>query len=113
MHIPMLVSLLLAPALILHAATPKTVRRTSGPVQSAKEAKAIAEQETGGRATSARRVHLNGASGGWEVDVHMPKEAQGWRCQIDADTHLVHTKSRIPQPSSQAGSGPKVVKGRR
>lgn len=112
MRLPLLATLLLVPALVLQAATPKATRRGSGPVKSAKEAKAIAEQETGGRATSARRVHLNGASGGWEVEVHMPRESQGWRCVIDADTHLIHTKSRIPQPGAKAAPAPKVVRGR-
>jgi hypothetical protein len=92
-------ALLLVPSLVLTAGTslPRKPRR-SGPVHSASEAKAIAEQETGGAAVSAKRVPLNGASGGWEVDVHMPKESQGWRCIIDADTRMVHTKDRIPNP---------------
>ena len=87
---------LLVPALILSATSPKT--RASGRVRSSKEAKAIAEQDTGGKATSARRIPLNGASGGWEVDVRMPHEDKGWRCTIDADTRMVYSKSRINQP---------------
>ena len=87
--------LLLLPALV--AAAPRH-HRASGIVSTAKDAKAIAEQETGGIAVSARRIPLNGASGGWEVDVHMPKETLGWRCVIDSDTRMVHTKSRIPNP---------------
>ncbi|GEM_PF-431953 len=104
----------LAPTLAWAAPASKPRKRASGPVKSAKEAKAIAEQETGGKATSARRVALDGASGGWEVEVRMPGEARGWRCLIDADTHLVHTKTRIDQPGSRAkGEGPvSVVKGR-
>jgi hypothetical protein len=90
---------LLLPALVLTAG-PRH-RRTGGPVSTAKEAKRIAEQETGGRAVSANRIPLNGASGGWEVDVHMPKESRGWRCIIDADTHMVHTKTRIDNPSTK------------
>ncbi len=90
---------LLAPALVLSAATPKT--RTSGLVKSTKQAKAIAEQDTGGKAISARRIPLNGASGGWEVDVRMPREDKGWRCIIDADTRTVHTKTRIDQPGGK------------
>jgi hypothetical protein len=70
------------------------------PVSTAREAKAIAEQHTGGIAVSARRIPLNGATGGWEVDVHMPGEARGWRCTVDNDTHMVHTKTRIPNPKA-------------
>jgi hypothetical protein len=94
-------ALLLVPSLVLIAGNPpkKTVRR-GGPVNTAKEAKAIAEQETGGVAVIARRVYLNGASGGWAVDVYMPKETRGWRCIIDADTHGVHTKDRIANPKT-------------
>ncbi len=99
MRIRSLAMALLAPALILSAGVTK--KRITGAVRSAKEAKAIAEQDTGGRATSARRIPLNGASGGWEVDVRMAKEARGWRCIIDADTHTVHSKTRIDQPGTK------------
>jgi hypothetical protein len=104
---------LLVPALVLSAASPK--KRASSLVKSAKQAKAIAEQDTGGRATSARRIPLNGASGGWEVDVRMPREEQGWRCVIDADTRMVHSKTRIDQPGTRGkAEGPvRVVKGTR
>jgi hypothetical protein len=104
---------LFLPALLLSAGTPKSGKKGSGPVRSAKEAKTIAEQETGGKAVSARRIPLNGASGGWEVDVQMPRETKGWRCVIDADTHLVHSKTRIEQPGAKGKSeGPiRVVKG--
>ncbi|MDP2877543.1 MAG: PepSY domain-containing protein [Holophaga sp.] len=92
-------ALLLVPALILTAgASQKKQSRRSGPVSSAKEAKDIAEREVNGVAVSARRVPLNGASSGWEVDVAMPNENRGWRCLIDSDTHMVHTKDRIPNP---------------
>jgi hypothetical protein len=67
-------------------------------VHSAKEAKAIAERETGGSAVSAKKIPLNGATGGWEVDVHMPKEDRGWRCIVDSDTRSLRTKDRIPNP---------------
>ena len=87
--------LLLVPALLM-AGGQRT--RRGGPVSTVKEAKAIAEQDTGGIAVSARRIPLNGASGGWEVDVHMPKDDRGWRCTVDNDTHMVHTKDRIPNP---------------
>jgi hypothetical protein len=104
---------LLVPALILSAASSKT--RASGRVRSSKEAKAIAEQDTGGKATSARRVPLNGASGGWEVDVRMPREDKGWRCIIDVDTRMVHSKSRIDQPGRKGKEeGPiRMIKGTR
>ena len=68
------------------------------PVSSAAQAKAIAEHDTGGIAVSARRVHLNGATGGWEVDLHMPGEARGWRCVVDSDSHAVYSRTRIPNP---------------
>jgi len=68
------------------------------PVGTAREARAIAEHETSGIAVSARRVHLNGATGGWEVDLRMPGESRGWRCVVDSDTHAVFTKTRIPNP---------------
>jgi hypothetical protein len=71
-----------------------------GPVHSAKEAKSIAEQETSGLAVSARKVYLNGASCGWEVVIHMPREARGWQCMVDCDTHAVFTKTRIPNPEA-------------
>ena len=71
----------------------------AGPVRSAKEAKAIAEQETHGQALGAKKIYLNGATGGWEVLIHMPGESRGWRCIVDCDTHAVFTKTRIPNPA--------------
>ena len=68
------------------------------PVTTAREARTIAEKNTGGVAVSARTIPLNGATGGWEVEVHMPGEKLGWRCIVDSDTHMVHDKSRIPNP---------------
>jgi hypothetical protein len=102
---------LIVPALTLSASTPK--QRATGLVRSSKQAKAIAEQDTGGRAVSARRIPLNGASGGWEVDVRMPREERGWRCIIDADTRMVHGKSRIEQPGARnKPEGPvRLIKG--
>ena len=75
-----------------------TVPLAARPVKSAAEAKAIAEQETHGQAVSARRIDLNGASGGWEVLVHMPGEPRGWCCIVDCDTHTVFRKTRVPNP---------------
>jgi hypothetical protein len=88
--------LLVLPVLALSAGGRRT--RGAGVVRTAREAKSIAERETGGLAVSARPIPLNGASGGWEVDLHMPNENQGWRCVIDDDTHMVHTKTRIDNP---------------
>lgn len=84
-----------------------------GPLLSMKEAKAIAARDTGGVAVSAREIPLNGASGGWEVDVRMPGEDRGWRCVIDDDTRMVHTKSRIPNPESRSGGRSRSRKGSR
>lgn len=90
-----LAAVLILPALIC----PLQARyRRGGPVSSAREAKAIAERETRGEAVSAQRIHLNGASGGWEVDVRMPQEERGWRCIVDCDTHMIRTRDRIPNP---------------
>ena len=91
-------TLLLLPALVLSAGG----RHRHGPLVSQKDAKAIAARETGGIPVSAREVPLNGASGGWEVDVRMPKEDRGWRCIIDDDTRMVSTKERIPNPAAPA-----------
>lgn len=95
-------ALLLVPALVLAGTSkpPKKHSRRGGPVNSAREAKDIAEQEVGGVAISAHRIGLNGASSGWEVEVHMPKEDRGWRCIVDSDTHMVYTKDRIPNPKA-------------
>lgn len=88
------------PALVLTAGSTRPRRRATGQVRTAKEAKAIAEQATGGRAVSARRIPLNGASGGWEVDVRMPHEDRGWRCVVDCDTRMIYTRTRIDNPGS-------------
>ena len=101
MRFPSLALALLVPALALSAGATKSRKHASGSVKSAKEAKAIAEQETGGKATGAKRIALNGASGGWEVEVRMPQEGKGWRCIIDSDTRMVYSKTRIEQPGAQ------------
>lgn len=108
-------ALALVPALVLSAGTPRSRKHAGGPVKTAGEAKAIAERETGGRAVAARRIPLNGASGGWEVDLRMPGEERGWRCIIDSDTHMVHSKARIDQPGAKSkADGPvRMVKGTR
>lgn len=100
----LLVPALAAAGLALAAARPAIAEgtrkgpRVAGPVRSASEAKAIAERELGGVAVGARRTSLNGATCGWEVDVHMPTEERGWRCIIDCDTRMIYTKDRIPNP---------------
>lgn len=91
--------LLLVPALVLSAGGR---HRRGGPLVDMKQAKSIAARDTGGTAVSAREIQLNAASGGWEVDVHMPNEKQGWRCVIDDDTRMVRTKTRIPNPEAPA-----------
>ena len=108
-------ALALVPVLVLSAGTPRSRKHAGGPVKTAGEAKSIAERETGGRAVSARRIPLNGASGGWEVDLRMPGEERGWRCVIDSDTHMVHSKARIDQPGAKGkADGPvRMVKGSR
>jgi hypothetical protein len=107
-------ALALVPALVLSASPSKPKKRSAGPVKSAGEAKAIAERETGGKAVHTRRIPLNGASGGWEVDLRMPGEARGWRCIIDSDTHMVHSKTRIDQPGARGSDGPvRMVRGSR
>ena len=105
--------ILAVPALTLSAGTPH--KHSAGPVKSSKEAKAIAEQETGGKAVSAKRIPLNGASGGWQVDLKMPGEERGWRCIIDSDTRMIHSKTRIDQPGGKGKPEPPVrmVKGTR
>jgi hypothetical protein len=113
--LPLCAAVALLPVLGLGARTPKAHKRPAGVIRTAKEAKAIAEQDTGGKAVSARRIALNGASGAWEVAVRMPHEDRGWRCIIDSDTRMVHTKTRIEQPDAKgsAGGSIHVVKGSR
>ena len=91
--------LLILPALALSAGGR---RHHGGPLVNEKEAKSIAARDTGGTAVSAHEIPLNAASGGWEVDVRMPNERQGWRCVIDDDTRAVRTKTRIPNPDPPA-----------
>ena len=93
-----LTPLFLVPALCAQPPAPRAPKYVAVPVKTAREARTIAERNTGGIAVSARAVPLNGATGGWEVDVHMPGEERGWRCIVDNDTHRVFTKTRIPNP---------------
>lgn len=91
----LLLALVLSGAGSTHPPVPRGISRR---VTSIREAKMIAERNTGGIATGARPIPLNGATGGWEVDIHMPDEDQGWRCIVDCDTHMVHMKTHIPNP---------------
>lgn len=92
-------TLLFVPALLLSAGGR---RHHGGPLVNEKDAKAIAARDTGGEPVSAREIPLNAASGGWEVEVHMPNEERGWRCVIDDDTRMVRTKERIANPPAPA-----------
>jgi uncharacterized membrane protein YkoI len=94
--VPLILAAALLAAPTFAAEKPPRVRVLT--VRSAKEAKAIAERETGGTAVSAKKIPLNGATGGWEVEVRMPDEDRGWRCIVDCDTRAVRTKDRIPNP---------------
>lgn len=104
---------MLLPAVVLCAGKPASRKHAAGPVRSAGEAKAIAERETGGRAVQARRISLNGASSGWEVEVRMPGGEKGWRCIIDSDTRAVHTKTRVDRAGSQAEGPVRRIQGTR
>ena len=99
LFVPVLCLLAILPLGATGSKTPKSPKiRAAGVVKNAKDAKGIAEFETGGIAVGARRIPLNGASCGWEVDVHMPKDDRGWRCVVDCDSRALHTKDRIPNP---------------
>ncbi len=106
-------TLAVLPALVLVGGSPKARRPARSLALNAKDAKEIAERETGGKAVSARRIPLNGASGGWEVEVHMAHEERGWRCIIDADTRMVQSKTRVDQPGGKAEASIRMVKGTR
>ncbi len=96
--LPIILALGVAPAPAAGASTPPAKVRRARTVSSAKEARDIAEQETGGVSVSARKIALNGATGGYEVLIHLPQRDHGWRCVVDNDTRSVHSKSRIPNP---------------
>ena len=71
-----------------------------------REAMGVAEVETGGEAVSARRIAMGGTvstdgKGGFEVLVHMPRQAEGWRCFIDGNNMKLRRKERIPNPASK------------
>lgn len=113
MRVLTLLLALFLPAVALQAGRPASRKHAAGPVRSAGEAKAIAERETGGKAVHARRIPLNGASGGWEVDVRMPAGEKGWRCVIDADTRMIHTRTRLESAGTGAEGPVRRVQGSR
>lgn len=60
------------------------------------KAKEIAAVEVRGEATAARRVDLNGATGGWEVIVRVDGDKpQLWRVLIDRDTWAIRSKKKL------------------
>lgn len=61
----------------------------------ASKAAGIAAVEVGGEATGARRIDLNGATGGWEVFVKIKGQSYGWRVIIDRDTWTVREKQKV------------------
>lgn len=71
---------------------------TTNPAMTLEDAEILAEGETGGWATRSRRIDLNGASGGFEVWIHMPEQEKGWRIIIDQDTRRIRDKYPIPNP---------------
>jgi hypothetical protein len=60
-------------------------------------AQGIAATEVGGEALGARRIDLNGASGGWDVVVRVSDDER-WRVIIDRDTWTVRSKRKIEKP---------------
>jgi len=68
------------------------------PCRTRQDARHIAEVETAGRAVAARPIELNGATGGWEVLVHMPGKERGWRVIIDRDNGRVRRLESCPNP---------------
>ncbi len=57
------------------------------------KAMGIAAVEVGGEAVAARRIDLNGATGGWEVLVKAKDEQ--WKVVIDRDTWTVRRKDKV------------------
>jgi hypothetical protein len=73
------------------------------PCHNRQDAMHIAEVETQGQAVSARRIDLNGATGGWEVLVRMAGKEHGWRVVIDRDNGKVRRKEPCPNPPARGG----------
>ena len=59
-------------------------------------AKDVAAVEVGGEALGARRIDLNGSTGGWEVFVRVSDEER-WRVIVDRDTWTVRKKEKVKQ----------------
>jgi hypothetical protein len=83
-------------------------RRSVVRLAGAKAAREAAEAATGGKAVSVQRIPLNGAIAGYEVRIHMPGRAQGWRCIVDADPTPPRVRERhaIPNPPSRSRAKP-------
>jgi hypothetical protein len=64
----------------------------------AEKAKGVAAVEVGGKAIAARRLDLNGSTGGWEVLVRMREQQYGWRVIVDRDNWSVREKIKIANP---------------
>jgi hypothetical protein len=62
------------------------------------DAEAVAMSATGGKSVWSRKIDLNGATGGWEVGIHMKDQDYGWRVIIDRDTWTVRRKEKIANP---------------
>ena len=60
-----------------------------------RKAMGIAAVEVGGSATGARRIDLNGATGGWEVFVSVQRDKSEWIVVVDRDTWTVRRKTRL------------------
>lgn len=72
----------------------------------AESAMGLAEACTGGVAISAREIPLNGATGGFEVYLEMPRGDRGWRVVIDRDTGGVRGRTPLPNPGRTAEAPP-------
>jgi hypothetical protein len=79
-----------------------TVTLAAAPCTSEHEAKSAAEFETLGEAVFLRLVPSNAGFGKWEVLVHMPKEAFGWRVFIDRDNGKILDKTKIKNPPTKS-----------
>ena len=68
-------------------------------------ARQVAEAATGGRAVAFTRIRINGSTvWGFEVRVHMPGKAKGWRCLVDMDfPPKLYDRFEIPNPPPPKG----------
>ena len=75
-------------------------RSASREKQDRAAARQVAEAATGGKAVAFTRIRINGSTvWGFEVRVHMPGKAKGWRCLVDLDyPPKVYNKYEIPNP---------------